>query len=93
MSQIGDATYYAPKHAVVGYAESPSIIHGDDGIMVSVTCPPYLAIPMLGHAAGNGINHFQPALLSQLLCGIQYIGAEPAYQDNGSLTTGFCKEM
>ena len=33
LRQIGDAAYSASKHAAVGFAESLSITHGDDGKM------------------------------------------------------------
>ena len=63
LSQIGDAAYSASKHAAVGFAESLSITHGDDGIRVSVICPQYVATPMLGYDAGEGIDQY-PGVIS-----------------------------
>ncbi len=63
LSQIGDAAYSASKHAAVGFAESLSITHGDDGIKVSVICPQYVATPMLGYDAGEGIDQY-PGVIS-----------------------------
>ncbi|GIT54119.1 MAG: hypothetical protein Ct9H300mP16_12790 [Pseudomonadota bacterium] len=37
LAQIGAAPYTATKHAVVAFAESLSIAHGDDGLQVSVS--------------------------------------------------------
>jgi NAD(P)-dependent dehydrogenase (short-subunit alcohol dehydrogenase family) len=63
LSQIGDAAYSASKHAAVGFAESLSITHGDDGIKVSVICPQYVATPMLGYDTGEGIDQY-PGVIS-----------------------------
>jgi NAD(P)-dependent dehydrogenase (short-subunit alcohol dehydrogenase family) len=63
LSQIGDAAYSASKHAAVGFAESLSITHGDDGIKVSVVCPQYVATPMLGYDEGEGLDQY-PGVIS-----------------------------
>jgi len=48
LSQIGNSAYSTSEHAALGFAESLSITHGDDGIRVSVVCPQYVLTPMLG---------------------------------------------
>lgn len=78
LSQIGDAAYSATKHAAVGFAESLSITHGDDGIKVSVVCPQYVATPMLGYSDGQSIDQYPGVISSEQVADavIQGIEAE-----------------
>lgn len=78
LSQIGDAAYSASKHAAVGFAESLSITHGDDGIKVSVICPQYVATPMLGYDAGEGFDKYPGVISPEQVAGtvVQGIDAE-----------------
>lgn len=57
LSQIGDASYSATKHAAVSLAQSLAIAHGSDGIRVSVVCPLYVATPLLGYDSQAQSRH------------------------------------
>ena len=55
LAQIGAAPYTATKHAVVAFAESLSIAHGDDGLQVVCVCPQGVRTAMLGDSDDGGI--------------------------------------
>jgi len=76
LSQIGDAAYSTTKHAAVGFAESLSITHGDDGIKVSVICPQYVATPMLGYDADNAIIETPNVITSKQVAAAVVAGIE-----------------
>jgi NAD(P)-dependent dehydrogenase (short-subunit alcohol dehydrogenase family) len=55
LSQIGSSPYSVTKHAAVGFAESLSIAHGDQGIRVSVVCPQAVRSKMTAGSEGGGV--------------------------------------
>jgi NAD(P)-dependent dehydrogenase (short-subunit alcohol dehydrogenase family) len=62
LSQIGDASYSATKHAAVGIAEAIAIAHGDEGVIVHCLAPQAVLTNM---NAGAGKDN--PALVDGVL--------------------------
>ncbi len=55
LSQIGSAPYSVTKHAAVAFAENMSIMHGDQGVKVSVFCPQAVLTAMTRNTQGGGV--------------------------------------
>jgi len=53
LSQIGSATYAVTKHAAVSLAEWIAIMHGHQGIKVSVLCPQAVRTDMIAGSEGD----------------------------------------
>ncbi len=62
LSQIGDASYSASKHAAVGIAEAIAIAHGDEGVTVHCLCPQAVLTNM-----NPGIGKDNPATVDGVL--------------------------
>lgn len=56
LTHVDCAPYATTKHAVVGFAECVAIVHGDQGIGVSVICPQAVRTPMLTALEGRGVE-------------------------------------
>lgn len=76
LSQIGDAAYSTTKHAALGFAESLAITHADDGIVVSVICPQYVATPMLGYAEAEDHSTAQGVISAEQVADTVLAGIE-----------------
>lgn len=76
LSQIGNAAYSTTKHASVGFSESLSITHRDDGIRVSVMCPQFVATPMLGYSAADDVSGIDGLIRPEQLADVVVKGLE-----------------
>ncbi|MEM7082508.1 MAG: SDR family NAD(P)-dependent oxidoreductase [Pseudomonadota bacterium] len=68
LSQIGSASYSTSKHAAVGFAESLAIMHGDQGIGVSLLCPQGVDTRMMAAVAGGGPQGADGIMPIETLC-------------------------
>lgn len=68
LSQIGSASYSTTKHAAVGFAESLAIMHGDQGIGVSLLCPQGVDTRMMAAVAGGGPQGADGVISIDTLC-------------------------
>jgi len=55
LSQIGSAGYSVTKAGAVAFAENISIMHGDQGVKVSVFCPQAVLTEMTRNSQGGGV--------------------------------------
>ncbi len=76
LSQIGSASYSVTKHAAVGYAESLAIMHGDQGIGVSLLCPQGVDTRMMAAVAGGGPQGADGVISIEALCDSVMSGLE-----------------